>query len=857
MNSDVEGGTTNDGRAVPSEPVARRDAARRTALLSSALIALATAGLFLVDLDPARSNSWSLPLAGVAALAFASSFLVFNVEFRRESYTFTFGEIVLVIGLFFASPLGLVVGRLIGEAVFLLAREHQPPRKLLMNLSAGFAETVALLIVTQTLQPVLDPRDPVSWLVAAIGVVIAQAMAMSMIALALRWHGGPITMGTILRIGLFTAPANTSLALVVCVLLDDEPAAVPLLAGVAVFLLVMYRAYSALKQRYDSLSLLYDFTHLVSGAREPDEVLDAMLVQAKDLFRAERAEFWLSIESSTYRRHVVDDVSNSRADVVLPGALAEIASALASSRDSVRIERGTTVPVEVAALEVLGGRDALIAPVLEGEDVIGFVAVIDRIGEMVTFDPQDARLFATLASHAGVALQNGRLIVRLHDQARQREYEALHDPLTGLPNRALFGDSLARQLAGEHDDLAIALMDLDGFKEINDTLGHQAGDHVLVEIAHRLGVTVPDHVVAARLGGDEFALLTRAGTGRDEMERLCKRVRDAIAAPMQVEHLSVNMGVSIGVAIAPSDGSDAETLLRRADVAMYAAKAGHQNGVCFYDPRRDENTPRRLALAHDLRTAIAAGQIETVFQPKVSIVDGRLTGVECLCRWNHPVLGDIAPDEFIPLAEKTGAIGDLTTFMLASACGHAARWSAAGHDWNVAVNISVRNLLDTSLVGRIGELLTDVGLDPSTITLEITESHVMSDAVRTAHVLEDLAAMGVRLSIDDFGTGYSSLAYLQRLPVDEMKIDKTFVAELAIDRGAEAVVRSVLDLARNLDLHVVAEGVEDAETLGRLQMLGCTEAQGYLFAAPMSADEVERFAAERDPRSEVALAAQR
>jgi diguanylate cyclase (GGDEF)-like protein len=476
---------------------------------------------------------------------------------------------------------------------------------------------------------------------------------------------------------------------------------------------------------------------------------------------------------------------------------------------------------------------------------------------MVTFDPRDARLFATLASHAGVALQNGRLIVRLHEQARQREYEALHDPLTGLPNRVLFGDSLAARLAAPHDDLAIALMDLDGFKEINDTLGHQAGDHVLVEIAHRLGATVPDHVVAARLGGDEFALLARAGTGRAEMERLCLRVRDALGAPMQVEHLSVNMGVSIGIATAPTDGTDAETLLRRADVAMYAAKAGHQHGVCFYDPARDENTPRRLALAHDLRTAIATGQIETVFQPKVSIPGGRLTGVECLCRWNHPELGGIAPDEFIPLAEKTGAIGDLTTFMLASACRNAARWRAAGHDWNVAVNISVRNLLDTSMVGRIGELLERVDLDPSAITLEVTESHVMSDAMRTTLVLEDLAALGVRLSIDDFGTGYSSLAYLQRLPVDEMKIDKSFVAQLAVEPGAEAVVRSVLDLARNLDLHVVAEGVEDEATLGQLSELGCTEAQGYLFAPPMSADDVERFAAERDPRSEVALAGPR
>jgi predicted signal transduction protein with EAL and GGDEF domain len=349
-------------------------------------------------------------------------------------------------------------------------------------------------------------------------------------------------------------------------------------------------------------------------------------------------------------------------------------------------------------------------------------------------------------------------------------------------------------------------------------------------------------MLAVRLGGDEFALLAAPGTSHAELERACRRVRHAIAEPMSIDHLMVNMGVSIGMAVAPGDGADADTLIRRADIAMYAAKAGHNGGVCFYDAERDENTPRRLALGHDMRVAVDAGQLRIVYQPKISLADGRVTGAECLCRWEHPTFGLVMPDEFIPLAERTGAIGDLTQWMLSEAVAQCERWQAAGHSWGVAINVSVRNLLDVELVGVVSSVLARSTIAPSSLTLEITETHVMSDSVRTTHVLEELAALGLRLSIDDFGTGYSSLAYLQRLPVDEVKIDKSFVRALAAGGGADAIVRSVLDLARNLDLWVVAEGVEDGVTAARLKALDCDEAQGYFFARPMPAEEIEAFA---------------
>lgn len=841
----IEGNTVR--HVNPRQP--RTDAARRTYLLSAALVLVAALGITRLDLHALPTASWVMPVWVVVLIAVGSAFMVFDVEFRSEVYTFTFGEMVLILGLFFASPVSLIVGRLVGELLFLTLRERQPLRKLVMNLSSILAETVVLLTVQQALLAEMDIRHPVSWAVALVAVIAAEMVGYAAVATAVRWHGGPLTFRSILQIGLLTAPANTSLTLVIGVLIEVQPSAVPLLGGIAIFLLLMYRSYGSLRQRYESLSLLYDFTHLVSGVREPDAVLDAMLTQAKDLLRAERAEFWMLTGTDSCRRYVVDDSGQSSASLVLPPALASmITDTFVSSREARVFARGHTDAEAVGVLEELGARDALIAPIVESGSLIGFVVTANRLSDIYTFVGQDARMFATLASHAGVALQNGRLIIRLHDQARQREHEASHDSLTGLPNRVRFADRLERRFADRAElgeGITIALMDLDGFKEINDTLGHQAGDKVLVEVASRLRTAVDDATLVVRLGGDEFGLIAPARAQPADVEAMCHHVRAAVAEPMDVDGIPVTMGVSIGLAIAPEDGENAETLLKRADVAMYSAKSGRDGGVCFYDATRDQNTHRRLALGHELRLAVDAGQIRPVFQPKVSLSDGRMTGVECLCRWDHPTLGVIMPDEFIPLADRIGISGSLTAFMLSSALDHAAQWRADGNDWGVSVNISMNTLVDHDLIAIVRRLLTNSPVPPRGVTLEITETHVMSDAVRATRALTELASLGVRLSIDDFGTGYSSLAYLQRLPVDEVKIDKSFVKTLGLDDNADAIVRSVLDLARNLDLWVVAEGVEDESAADRLRELGCEEAQGFYYARPMSAGEVEAFASSR------------
>jgi predicted signal transduction protein with EAL and GGDEF domain len=319
------------------------------------------------------------------------------------------------------------------------------------------------------------------------------------------------------------------------------------------------------------------------------------------------------------------------------------------------------------------------------------------------------------------------------------------------------------------------------------------------------------------------------------------RDRDKVALPIFIEGMSINVSGSIGFAVAPDDADDGATLLQRADVAMYSAKAGNGDGVDVYEANRDENSTRRLSLGNDLRTAIADDQLTMVVQPQVRLADGAMVGVEALVRWNHPVLGQIMPDEFVALAERTGVINELTRCVLRMSLGQAMRWRRAGHQWTLAVNAAMRNLLDHDFVTVVSELVTASGFDPTALKLEITETTIMSDTARTVDSLDGLAALGIKLSIDDFGTGYSSLSHLQQLPVTEIKIDKTFVFRMTTDSNADAIVRSILDLARNLHLSLVAQGVEHQGTWERLRSLGCGAAQGYHMARPMPADDLEQW----------------
>jgi diguanylate cyclase (GGDEF)-like protein len=385
--------------------------------------------------------------------------------------------------------------------------------------------------------------------------------------------------------------------------------------------------------------------------------------------------------------------------------------------------------------------------------------------------------------------------------------------------------------------VSVVLIDLDRFKEINDTLGHHMGDEVLRDVGGRLAGAMPEGATAARLGGDEFAVVL-TGFDRDAAAEEATRLLASLEAPFAVGGLHLDVTGTAGVAVSPGDGTDANTLLQRADVAMYDAKGRHA-GVALYSPDRDEYSPGRLALVGELRNAIESRSLTLAYQPKATLSSGRITGVEALVRWPHAAHGMIPPDEFIPLAERTGLIRPLTQVVLEEALRQTARWNAVGLRLHMSVNISVRNLTDESLPDLVRDALSSTGVRPEQLILEVTENSIMSDPDGSIALLHRLRGVGVQLSIDDFGTGYSSLSYLKGLPVDEVKIDKSFVMTLPRDPKDATIVGSTIDLGHQLGFRVVAEGVETEAALRFLDGAACDVVQGYLLSRPLPPGELE------------------
>jgi len=430
------------------------------------------------------------------------------------------------------------------------------------------------------------------------------------------------------------------------------------------------------------------------------------------------------------------------------------------------------------------------------------------------------------------------------DAADALQHQALHDALTDLPNRTLLYDRLAhtlRLVERDASSLALLLLDLDRFKVVNDTLGHQAGDALLQQVAARLRDAVRSSDTVARLGGDEFALLLPR-TDRDGAVRATQTLLAALVAPLTVEGQTVHVGASVGIALAPAQGREVAALLRHADVAMYVAKRGG-SGYAVYDPRHDGDSAGRLMREAELRQALATNELVLHYQPTVDLRTGRATGVEALARWAHPTHGLLAPDQFIPLAEQTGLIVPLTRWVLDQALAQQAAWARAGRPLGVAVNLSVRTLHDERLPDTLAWLLRRYAITPERVTLEITETVLMADPAQALAVLTRLAALGVRVAIDDFGTGYSSLAYLKQLPVDAVKIDKSFVQSMGATETTKdtAIVRSIIELGHNLGLMVVAEGIEDRETWAHVRALGGDVAQGYYLSRPLPLPSLDRW----------------
>lgn len=452
-----------------------------------------------------------------------------------------------------------------------------------------------------------------------------------------------------------------------------------------------------------------------------------------------------------------------------------------------------------------------------------------------------------VAKAASASLENAALIDELRQQAAEKEHQALHDSLTGLPNRTLFHDRVRQAVVTarrERTEVAVLIMDLDRFKEINDTLGHHNGDLLLQEVGARLCGALRTSDTIARLGGDEFAILLPKVSSREATETTAEKVLEALRRPIRLQSMSVDIGGSLGIALCPDHGEDADVLIQKADVAMYAAKE-LRIGFTTYSPEQDKYSPDRLALVGELRQAIDDDDLLLLYQPKAELATGTVTGVEALLRWDHPRRGRLAPSEFIPLAEHTGLIRPLTFHVLDHALRQCRKWHSEGLDLHVAINLSAQSLLDGNFPGEVARLLSKWNVRPGRLELELTESSIMADPFRALDVLTKLNDMGIRLAIDDYGTGYSSLAYLKQLPVGTIKIDRSFIMAMASSENDAVIVRSTIDLGRNLGLEVVAEGVETQEVWDELAALECDQAQGYYLSKPVAADEITALVLQR------------
>jgi diguanylate cyclase (GGDEF)-like protein len=475
-----------------------------------------------------------------------------------------------------------------------------------------------------------------------------------------------------------------------------------------------------------------------------------------------------------------------------------------------------------------------------------------------------ARLHAMLDSYAqrlGIDVpkpRRGDALQRLESRVRRfseavvaetsaLEYQALHDSLTRLPNRILLLERLDAALQHAPDQvrpLALLIMDLDHFKEINDTLGHRTGDRLLQQIGPRLLSVLGPGDSVARLGGDEFAVLL-AGADGARSRAVCRAILTVLEPPMKVDDLRLRVGISIGVAQYPEHGEDASLLMQHADIAMYDAKRRHQ-GYAFFTPADEGRAPSRLGLSAELGEAITDNQLTLVYQPLVDVKTGRVYCAETLVRWRHPRHGLIMPEQFIPAAEQSGAIRPLTLWVIDQALAQIKRWSAIGLDLGISINLSARSLQDRGLPSQVQRLVDRHQADPRRVILEITESALLSDPLTARRVMRRLSQTGFRLSIDDFGTGYSSLTYLKQLPVDEIKIDKSFVSHMDQDDSDAAIVRATIDLAHSLGLKVVAEGVESQGVWNLLEALGCDIAQGYLIRRPLTPQALVEWISSRE-----------
>jgi diguanylate cyclase (GGDEF)-like protein len=615
--------------------------------------------------------------------------------------------------------------------------------------------------------------------------------------------------------------------------------ALPLVV-VAVLIIVAFRGYARVRLRFLSLQHLYDFSRTMGAANlEPSSMSVDVLREVCAVMRARRAELILAEPSGIPRRICFDDRGPSGIQPITLDEASIVTQAISTGEASLH---NSAAQDGTATVDPIAGeyRDAIVAPLMDRHIAIGAIVALDRDEELDSFDDDDLRLFETLVAHASTSLERARLVEELRYEVDSKSHQATHDMLTGLPNRILFLTRAAAALS-ESGGVAIVLLDIDRFKDVNDTLGHAIGDRLLCEIAERLLRAVSGRATVARLGGDEFALVIPDVTETESAVAIVNDLNVEMQRPIKMDGLTLAVTASTGIAMAPEHGDDVALLLQRADIAMYLAKE-HRGTVEVYSVEHDQSMQRWLMLGGLLTHALETkSELSLMYQPIGDVRSRDITYVEALCRWNHPVQGFIPPEEFIGIAEQMGLIPQITDFVLNEGCAQLARWRDAGITIGLAVNVSGREFADINLVERVETCLRRYDIPANLLTLEVTETEIMADLGAATKVLYELSARGIKLGIDDYGTGYSSLQYLHKLPVNELKIDRSFVTNLPNEASNRIIVRSSIQMAHSLGLYVIAEGAEDELTCAMLAEAECDFIQGYYLSKPQKADDLQEW----------------
>ena len=820
-----------------------------TLLLAGALAAAGAALLAVVPAAPLlpapTGPEGALLLAGLLVAFFVTELGQALVEVRRQAYSFSLAGVPLLLGILYCPPDHVVAARIVA-AVAAFAVQRAAPLKFSFNTASYLLDAALSITLAHVFAGAAAGLTLRTAAACYLALALTDALMSGFVLLVIRINQGPISLRDASQV---LAPAsvfvllNTAIAVTTATFLGNGPLGVALLVVLVAVTVTGYRGYLVLRRRHHSLELVQEFVALT--ARTEDESvgehrdlaqspLVVLLQHVRAMLRAGRVELDLAGPDGSLTRLVVDDDGARHLPVV---ARRPAVPDLEEAPALLTVKGGGVA--ECRWLAERGSDGAVVVP-FATSSTRGTLVACDRVGDVGTFTTDDLALLRTLTGHLSVAISNAQLVRRLR-------HDAGHDVLTGLPNRGLLRDRIAAELdtTGRAQDrqAAVLLLDLSRFKEVNDTLGHHVGDELLRVVAARLLALDLPAATVARLGGDEFAVLLPARPDAEDAAIAAARlVTSALGHPVALPEAVLSTGASIGIALAqPHSGKD--DLLRHADTAMYAAKAA---GAPFavYDEDLDRGRVERLSLLADLHQALDADELTLHYQPKFDLAFGVVTSVEALVRWTHPRLGNVPPDVFVPLAESTALIEPLTRAVLGQALAQCRRWMDAGTAVSVAVNLSARNVGDPELPEQVAAALVHAGVPAELLILEITESSVMGDPDHTVPILRRLAAIGVTLSLDDFGTGYSSLSYLQRLPVRELKIDRSFVVGLEAtsdDRAAEtsaALIRSITGLKTTLGLRIVAEGVEDGHTMERLRELGCDLIQGYHIGRPAPAEEL-------------------